>query len=62
MVHFVRAIRTMSSELTIHLDEWQLGKIQAGLEDVREGRVVEHHRVEQWMRSWGKESEEPAPE
>jgi predicted transcriptional regulator len=46
----------------IQAEEWQLREIQAGLQDVDDGRVVKHSRVERWLRSWGEESEERAPE
>jgi RHH-type transcriptional regulator, rel operon repressor / antitoxin RelB len=60
-----RSASTLAAEAIsayIEAEEWQIREIQGGLQDVDEGRVVTHGRVEQWLRSWGKKTEEPAPE
>lgn len=45
----------------VEAEEWQLGEIQAGIDDVDKGRVVSHERVAKWLRSWGKSGEGKAP-
>jgi predicted transcriptional regulator len=45
----------------VQLEEWQLGQIQDGLAHLDSGRIVSHHRVEKWLRSWGKHGETKAP-
>ncbi len=45
----------------IEAESWQLGEIEAGLEDLDAGRTVSHEKVAKWLRSWGKASESKAP-
>lgn len=45
----------------VESETWQLGEIQAGLQDLDEGKHVSHEKVSSWMRSWGTESEIKAP-
>jgi predicted transcriptional regulator len=42
-------------------EEWQLGEIEAGLSDLDAGNTVSHEKVSAWLRSWGQNSETPAP-
>ena len=42
-------------------DEWQLGEVQAGIEDLDSGRDVDHEKVSKWLKSWGKRGETKAP-
>ena len=42
-------------------EEWQLGEIQKGLDDLDAGRHVSHERVSRWLRSWGTDDELEAP-
>ena len=35
-------------------NEWQLNAIEAGLEDSRAGRLVEHDEIEDWLGTWGR--------
>ena len=37
----------------VEAEEWQLSEIQAGIDDVKNGRVISHERIEKWLRSWG---------
>ena len=36
---------------------WQLARMEKGLNDIREGRVVPHEEVREWLLSWGWEDE-----
>ncbi len=42
-------------------EEWQLGEIHKGIEDLDAGQTVSHEKVTTWLRSWGKASERKAP-
>ena len=48
-------------EAYVDAEEWQLGEIQAGLEEVERGETVSHERVSKWLRSWGKPGEGKPP-
>jgi len=45
----------------VSLEEWQLGEIHAGLQDLDEGRSVSQQAVSKWLRSWGTRTEGRAP-
>ena len=45
----------------VRAEEWQLGEIQQGLEELDAGHAVSHERVSTWLRSWGKPGEGKAP-
>lgn len=45
----------------IDSEEWQLGEIQNGIEDLDAGNGVGHEQVSKWLRSWGTEGETKAP-
>jgi predicted transcriptional regulator len=42
-------------------EEWQLGEIQAGIEDIESGRQVSHEKVANWLKTWGKPGETSPP-
>lgn len=45
----------------VETEEWQLGEIDAGLEERDRGQAVSHRRVSKWLRSWGRKSESKPP-
>ena len=45
----------------VEAEEWPLGEIQAALKDLDQGRHVNHEKISQWMRSWGKRAESKVP-
>jgi len=45
----------------VEAESWQLDEIQAGLEELDEGRGVAHKDVSAWVRSWGRKRERKAP-
>jgi predicted transcriptional regulator len=45
----------------VEAESWQLEEIQAGLEELDEGRGVPHKDVAKWLRSWGRKRERKAP-
>jgi len=45
----------------VEAESWQLDEIQAGLEELNEGRGVAQADVAKWLRSWGKKRERKAP-
>jgi len=45
----------------VEAENWQLGEIEAGIDDLDQGRTVSHEKVSTWLRSWGKKSERKAP-
>jgi len=42
-------------------EEWQLGEVHKGLEELDSGLAVNHDRVSEWLKSWGKVGETKAP-
>jgi predicted transcriptional regulator len=42
-------------------EEWQLGEIQAAIEDIESGRHVSHEKVTNWLKSWGKSGKTSPP-
>jgi len=42
-------------------EEWQLGELHAGLDDLEAGKTVSHEDVSAWLKSWGKKGESKAP-
>jgi predicted transcriptional regulator len=34
-------------------EDWQLEEIAAGLAELDSGKMVEHEKVAEWLRSWG---------
>ena len=45
----------------VEAESWQLDQIEAGLEELDEGRGVGHKQVSGWLRSWGGKRERKAP-
>ena len=45
----------------VELEAWQLGEIEAGIDDIEAGREVSHEKVSKWLKSWGKPGETKAP-
>jgi RHH-type rel operon transcriptional repressor/antitoxin RelB len=45
----------------VESEEWQLGELQAGIEELDSGNVVSHEKVSKWLQSWGKRGETQAP-
>lgn len=37
----------------VEAESWQLDEIAAGLDDLEQGRTVDHDAVAEWLRSWG---------
>lgn len=42
-------------------EEWQLGEIHKGIEDLDSGQSVSHEKGLKWLKSWGKAGETKAP-
>ena len=49
-------------EAYVETESWQLDEIAAGLDDIDQGRTVEHDEVAGWLRSWGGRHERQAPD
>ena len=45
----------------VEAESWQLDEIQVGLEELNEGRAVDHKEVAKWLRSWGSKRERNPP-
>src|SRR5439155_655964 len=45
----------------VEAESWQLDEVQAGLQELDQGRAVAHGDVSKWLRSWGKKRERKAP-
>lgn len=45
----------------VEAESWQLGEIQAGLDELDAGAGVPHGKVATWLRSWGRKRERKAP-
>lgn len=45
----------------VEAEEWQLGEIRAGVQDLEENRTVTHDRVSKWLRNWGTTAEGRPP-
>ena len=46
----------------VETESWQLHEIAAGMDDIDQGRTVEHGEVAGWLRSWGGPHERQAPD
>ena len=42
-------------------EEWQIGELQSGIEELDAGQEVSHEKVSKWLKSWGKPGETKAP-
>ena len=49
-------------EAHVETEGWQFDEIAAGLNDIDQGRTVEHDEVAGWLRSWGGPHERQAPD
>ena len=45
----------------VEAEEWQLGEIRAGLQDLEDNQSLAHDRVAKWLRGWGTDAEGRAP-
>ena len=45
----------------VESEEWQLGEIQAAMNELETGRGVRHVQVSKWLKSWGTAGETKAP-
>jgi len=45
----------------VEAEEWQLGEILQGIDDLGRGHTVSHEKAARWLRSWGKPAEGKAP-
>lgn len=45
----------------LEVQAWQLKHIEKGIASIKEGRVVSHERVREWLESWGKDDEREPP-
>lgn len=42
-------------------EEWQLGEIHRGIDELDSGQTVNHDDVAKWLKSWGRVGETKAP-
>ncbi len=42
-------------------EEWQIGELQSGIEELDAGQEIRHEKVSKWLKSWGKPGETKAP-
>ncbi|MEI9813955.1 MAG: CopG family ribbon-helix-helix protein [Acidobacteriota bacterium] len=42
-------------------EEWQLGEIHHGIQELDSGQGVSHEKVSKWLKTWGKPGEIKAP-
>lgn len=45
----------------VEAESWQLDETAAGVDDLEEGRTVDHDAVARWLRSWGGPDEREPP-
>jgi predicted transcriptional regulator len=45
----------------VEAESWPLDEIQAGLQELDQGRGIAHREVATWLRSWGGKRERKAP-
>ncbi len=45
----------------VQSDEWRMGEILQGIEDLDNGHAISHEKVADWLNSWGKQDEAKAP-
>ena len=46
----------------VDVESWQLDETAAGLDDLEQGRTVDHDAVADWLRSWGGLDERKPPD
>lgn len=42
-------------------EEWQLGEIHKGVQELDAGEGISHDKVSKWLKTWGKTGEAKAP-
>jgi len=45
----------------VDTEEWQLGEIHKGIQELDSGQGVSHEKVSKWLRTWGTSGETKAP-
>ena len=45
----------------VEQEEWQLGEVQAAVEELAAGQSVSHDKVATWLKSWGTSKKKNAP-
>lgn len=45
----------------VEAESWQLEEVAAGLDDLEQGRAMDHEAVAGWLRSWGGPDERKTP-
>ena len=45
----------------VELEEWQLGELHEGIQDLNAGQGVGHDKVSKWLKTWGKAGGIKAP-
>ncbi len=45
----------------ISVNEWQVTGIKNAIASLDQGKAIPHQEVKDWVRSWGSDSERPAP-
>ena len=45
----------------VDTEEWQLGEIHKGIQELDSGQGVSHEKVSKWLRTWGTPGETKAP-
>jgi RHH-type transcriptional regulator, rel operon repressor / antitoxin RelB len=45
----------------VDVNEWQIAGIKAAIQSLDRGEAIPHEEVKEWVRSWGRAKERPAP-
>ena len=45
----------------VESEEWQLGEIQNGIDELDSGQTVSHDQTAKWLKSWGNADEAQPP-
>ena len=45
----------------LECEEWRLGELHLGIEELESGQEVSHEKVAKWLNSWGRTDETKAP-
>jgi len=45
----------------VEQEEWQLGEVQAAVDELDAGKTVSHEKVATWLKSWGTAKKKNAP-
>jgi predicted transcriptional regulator len=54
------AAEAIQEYLKVH--EWRIRAIKEGLKEAEEGKLIDHSKVKEWLRSWGKDKKLPPPQ